>query len=104
MYWQEHKREAIKEARMMLEFFFEIPVTMSDRMFLKKYVLEAIDQISINKSDILYSADPVFEGVGKFLMIHYNFRDLKKIQRICMGYTDDLVSRLLVEHNAKANF
>ncbi len=99
MYWQEHKREAIKEARMMLELFFEIPPTMSDRMFLKKYVLEAIDQIPKKIEYIIDSNDPVFEGVGKFLMIHYNFRDVKKIQRICMGYTDKSVSRLLIEQS-----
>lgn len=71
-------------------------LSLSDRMFLRTYVFECIDAIE-QMPDKLESPDPIMEGVGKFLMIHYNYKDLEKIQRICYGYTNDCVNRLLKE-------
>jgi len=106
MYWNNHRREAVERAKATLEFFFDIHPTMSERMFLKRYVLEVIDDIEListreqSRSDY---PDPILAGVGKFLMIHYDFRDIHKISSICYGETDNSVLRLLAEKSRKTN-
>ncbi len=65
-------------------------------MFLRRYVIEVITAIEgMAKEQLVESPDPILEGVGKFLIIHYNYRDMERIQRISMGYTDEKVNRLL---------
>ncbi len=94
-YWSENKKEAIEEARETLEYFFDIPLFLSDRMFLKEYIIEFIDELDRSNFENRMQINPVYEAVGKFLMIHYNFRDISKIARGCNGYislTSTLVS------------
>ncbi|KKP30787.1 MAG: hypothetical protein UR15_C0001G0032 [Parcubacteria group bacterium GW2011_GWA2_31_28] len=101
-YWNNRRREAVEKARRTLERSFDIRPTLSERMFLKNYVLEQIEIVNELKRTMPNGLpfpypQPIDEAVGKFLMIHYNFRDVIKIQRICMGYTSVAVSRQLIE-------
>jgi len=96
-YWSDNMKESIKEAQATLEYFFEVPLSLSDRMFLRKYVIESIDAFDEGNAETRMIVDPIYEAVGKFLMIHYDFRDIDKIAEICNGYTSDAVSRELRE-------
>ncbi|MEK6934216.1 MAG: hypothetical protein AABW75_05065 [Nanoarchaeota archaeon] len=96
-YWSENKKEVLEEARATLEYFFDISLSLSDRMFLKKYVTEFIDELDRSNFENRMSINPIYEAVGKFLMIHYNFRDINKIARGCNGYISNTVNRKLRE-------
>ncbi|MEI6731765.1 MAG: hypothetical protein WCK90_03735 [archaeon] len=88
------KKEAIEEAREILEFYFDIRPTMSDRMFLRQYVLEAAAYYEENpypglaseqaKQDTMrivqHAPDPALHGAVKLLMVHYNFKDVSKMR------------------------
>lgn len=96
-YWLEYKQECIEEARSTLECFFDISLSLSDRMFLRRYVIEFIDESERNITEYRLLFNPIYEAVGKFLMIHYNFRDINKIARGCNGYKSNVVNRILHE-------
>lgn len=96
-YWSENKKEALEEARATLEYFFDIPLSFSDRMFLKQYIIEFIDELDRSNFENRMSFNPIYEAVGKFLMIHYNFRDINKIAGGCNGYISNTVNRELQE-------
>ena len=66
-------------------------------MFLRRYVIEFIDELESNTFEQRMLLNPIYEAVGKFLMIHYNFRDIHKIARGCNGYISNAVNRVLHE-------
>ncbi len=96
-YYAEHKRETVQEAKRTLEDQFGISVSLADRMFLRRYVIEVIDATEeMTKEQLVESPDPILEGVGKFLMTHRDYLKLAKpIWEISAGNFQIIAVRLV---------
>lgn len=77
-YWKRRALRTLNDTCLVLEKYFHVYVTMSDRMFINSYVREFMagwKELPF-KQRLGASVDIPAEIAGKFLMIHYNFRDV----------------------------
>ena len=66
--WKNRSQE-IKKARELIEFNFGIPLTLGDRMVLRRCVFESIEDFGRNFSAV-DSFNPYREGAARFLHRH----------------------------------
>ena len=83
-------------AKEHLEYFFDLPLTMSDKMFLRRYVAQYIE--SNKKADIFSTSRPEAQAALHFLIAHYPQIDFElAIDSIQGGARCERLSRYLFD-------
>ncbi|HLC53607.1 MAG TPA: hypothetical protein VJK03_03610 [Candidatus Nanoarchaeia archaeon] len=96
-YWRQRRVDSLREACNILEEDFDIITSLSDKMFLLKYLYEFLEEHRKLPWVERQTIDPTIEAVGKYLMIHYDFRDFSKIHTMMYNRRDVSVNKQLRE-------
>ena len=88
-----HMVHRIRSAFRGFEILFDVPLSTSDKMYLKNYITQFADE---RGKKITFSA--AADGMLKFLMIHYDFKDIRKFKNVMYnGKPDATLNRTLRE-------
>ena len=77
-----HQRDlqvTIQHVREIIEGYFDIHLSLSDRMYLRKYVLETLQARKFLSSEDRQCVDPLSEATGKYIMVRYGIYDVKEL-------------------------
>ena len=97
-FWRRIKLTSFRNACELLKTRFDIVPSLSDKGFILRYITEYYNEQREIRFSERYEADPMLEAIAKYLMIHYNFRDVGLIRKILYNKDDISINKKLREY------